>query len=428
MNALTNMIQKLSSEFESKFVPTLKGKRKVGREAEYPVVKENGEAADVQLLWPDLAKKFSCKTLYDGGAKEGVIVSLEGEKYSYSLEVGKGTMEVITGPCENLLALKKVHEEAVGLLVEVAKVHGFRVLGSGIQPLTKPSLELMSPKHRYKVLHKVLGDDWLWFTVTASDQIHVDIARSEIVEMMNYGNLIAPLIVAFCANSSVLEGRSYPMCSLREGNMGNIMKAENRHGMVLRPFKSVEEFISRMSSKICLVTREDGVIQAYSGKFSDYLLEHGPNFDAFLLHEHYIWNSARARSAHSTIEIRPACQQPWHEHMAFCALAVGLIEARKPVMEFVEKKLGKDYWPILTETHLAVVQKGLQAPEPTPDFLKTILGFTETALKARGFGEEVLMQPLWKRLQLKMNPAQTSRKIFAEKGLKGLMDVLTVSE
>ena len=54
-------------------------------------------------------------------------------------------------------------------------------------------------------------------------------------------------------------------------------------------------------------------------------------FEAFLLHDHYVWHSARLRTAYGTVELRPACQQPPHEAMAAAALYLGLVEGRAEI-------------------------------------------------------------------------------------------------
>lgn len=48
-------------------------------------------------------------------------------------QVGYGTVEVITGPCDTLHELKEVHERAVSRLVRAAAELDMHVLGFGIQ-------------------------------------------------------------------------------------------------------------------------------------------------------------------------------------------------------------------------------------------------------------------------------------------------------
>ena len=54
----------------------------------------------------------------------------------------------------------------------------------------------MSPKQRYQSLYRAMGEEWLWYAVTASDQVQIDIGRDELVHMLNLGNLMTPVIIA----------------------------------------------------------------------------------------------------------------------------------------------------------------------------------------------------------------------------------------
>ena len=90
-------------------------------------------------------------------------------------------MEIITRPCEDVNEIAEVYDRALCQLVESADEVGAKVLGFGIQPQSAPSRELLTAKPRYWTLLEALGDPWLWFTVTASDQTHVAINRGEVL-------------------------------------------------------------------------------------------------------------------------------------------------------------------------------------------------------------------------------------------------------
>ena len=419
----------LASAFASHFPPTLPRLRTIGREAEYPVVTADGEAADVRRLWEPLLAVADFHVKYDDPDRQELIVGLEGADVGYFLEVGLGTVEVITGPCDDLFELQAVHEAAMQRLVWAARQLDYRVLGYGIQPLTPPSFQLMAPKQRYKAIYQAMGADWLWFTITASDQVQVDIGRPELVRMINFGNLMAPVIVVLCANSPVYGGTLSPFCSAREGLMGQIYAAEHRHGMIGRPFANLVDFIRTMAEQPCLVLRRaDARYVPYDRPFVAYLAEQGPDFPAFLIHEHYIWNSARARVAHATLEIRPACQQPWAEHMAAAALALGLVEAVDAIEAYLEQLFGVGVWPALRAYHRQVITHGLQAPEPAPQFLHSILTMVAEGLQRRGRGEEVFIEPLFDRLARSANPAQEVRRGFEQGGLQQLLAMVEIGD
>ena len=123
-----------------------------------------------------------------------------------SLEVGRGTIEIITKPCQTLQEIQDVHERAVRRMLVATSRLGLSVLGFGIQPVTEPSAALMAKRRRYNTLLRVIGDPWLLFTVTASDQVHIDVTEPELVRMINLGNLLSPLIVRTNASGLLRSG------------------------------------------------------------------------------------------------------------------------------------------------------------------------------------------------------------------------------
>lgn len=425
---LRSAYEQLAERFVEAFPPVLAGPRTVGREAEFPIVGARGEAVDARRLWNVLLEQGDLEPEYGPGPAGGrpFIVGATGREFSYALEVGLGTIELSTRPCRTLHEVDTIVQTAVGRLVRAAARFNWRVLGYGIQPFSPPSLGLMSPKQRYLSLYRAMGAEWLWYTVTASDQLHVALARPEMVHLLNFGSLMTPVIIALCANSPVYDGKPSPFCSAREGVMAEIRAGEHRHGMLARPMHDILEFVEMLSESTYLIVQESGAIIPSSQPFYEYLREHGPDFKAFLFHDHYIWNSARLRAAYGTLEVRPACQQPWNEQMAVAALVLGLVEAWQPIESYVRDALGNVYWEMMRVYHRQAIHHGLAAPQPAPDFLATVVDLARRGLIARGFGEETLLVPILRRLERGMNPAQQARHIFRSDGLAGLLDHATI--
>lgn len=419
---------RLAERFAASFPVAQPGLRTVGREAEYPVVGLRGEAVDVRRLWNVLLEGGDLQPEYGAGAPghASFIVGLKGRDYSYALEVGLGTIELNTRPCRDLWEVQRIMEVAVSRLVHAAARFGWRVLGYGVQPASPPTIGLMSPKQRYLSLYRAMGEAWLWYTVTASDQLQFSVRRDEMLAMLNYGNLMAPVIIALCANSPVFGGKLSPYCSAREGVMAGIRAVEHRHGMPPAPFASLYDFVRTLSQPTYLIRQTGGEVVPSSRPFTAHLAENGPDFQAFLYHEHYIWNSARLRAAYGTLEVRPACQQPWGEHMAAAALILGLAEALPAVMGYIEDVLGEGYWEELRVYHQQVIRHGLSAPQPAPDFLAEVVQRAQAGLAERGLGEEALLAPLWARLGRRQNPAQRARRLFQADGLPALVAAAAV--
>ena len=420
MNALEATYAELADRFVADFPASVAYPRTIGRELEFPVVNATGQAGDVRRVLARLAAEGDLQVHTDPGA-QNMVVALDGSDYNYELEVGVGTVEVVTRPCHSLQEMERIVRTAVDRLVRAAATFGWQLLGYGIQPVTPPTLPLMAPKQRYNSLYRVMGAEWLWYTVTASDQCHVAIARDEVIPLLNFGNLMTPVLIALCANSPIYTGKLSPFCSGREGEMALIHAQEFRHGMPARPFVDAKDFVRSTAQATHLIHRVQNMVIPQSRPFAAYLQEHGADYDAFLFHEHYIWNSARVRPTYGTIELRPACQQPWPEQMAAMALGVGLIEAATAINDYVQTTLGRDYWSILRTYHKQVIVHGLAAPQPAPAFLQQVVLLAEQGLRSRGQAEEAFLRPIFDRIYRRQNPAQRVHQAFQVDGLAGLL-------
>src|SRR5439155_774224 len=194
---------------------------------------------------------------------------------------------------------------------------------------------------------------------------HVDITRAEIADAVNTLNLLAAPLIALTANSSVYAGRPGHYLSGREGLLGAL--GADRAGMTPRAFVSVEEFVAYICHYPCYVLRRGGGFREYNRPFTEYLRRHGPDIDAYLWHEHYTWNSARPRAHTSTMEIRPACQQPHDASLVVAALGLGWVEALGELRGFLADAV-TDPWATLRQYRRAAIVQGLRATEPVKGF------------------------------------------------------------
>lgn len=142
------------------------------------------------------------------------------------------------------------------------------------------------------------------------------------------------------------------------------------------------------------------------------------------------WAAARPRVQQRTIEFRAACQQPWDEHMVVAALSLGIMESLQVINR--DPELGSLLgWRIQRKLYKAAAKEGLAAEVdtlPTKRMLARLLEICDDALKKRGNGEEVYLEPLWRRLEAGENPGQTVRRILETDGLQAAIDHLTVPD
>jgi gamma-glutamylcysteine synthetase len=391
----------------------------IGREAEFPIVYPDGRAGDVSQLWKPLLARGGYVPRYDDPKTNRLIVAVKGPDGTVEVEVGCATVELVLGPYEDLWQLAEGSTRLLRDVGDAAHQVGMRVLGLGIQPRSRSSPALMTPKRRYGYFAKAVGRAWWHFTATAADQVHVDISRSEIVDAVNTLNLLSAPLIALTANSSVYAGRLGRYLSGREGLLGTL--GENRAGMTPRPFQSVEEFVRYICHYRCYVLRRNSSFRLYNRPFEKYLRDHGPDLDGYLWHEHYTWNSARPRPHNSTVEIRPACQQPHAEPLVVAALALGWVEARAEVQAFLEDAL-PDPWRTLRRYRRAAIMNGLRAQEPVTRFVESVLRLAESGLRRRGRGEESFLGPLWERLERRTTPGDRTREMMRLEGVAALID------
>jgi glutamate--cysteine ligase len=419
-NLVRDGIKLITTQFESRFREHLRPIRQVGREAEFPVVTRDGRAGDVSQLWEPLLAGGGWTPVYDDQTARTLIVALQRADITIAIEVGRGTIELSLGPYDDLWQLQTAFDDAVALVARVAESRGMYLLGFGIQPRTPASAALMTPKRHYRALYRAIGAPWLRLTTTAADQTHVDICRAELVDAINWMNLLSAPLIALCANSSVYAGRAGRFLSGREGLLRDL--GETRYGMTPRRFGDIEEFISYLCDYRCFVLPDGDGFKQINRPFTNHLTLPSPHlFQDFLFHEHYVWNSARARVANSTIEVRPACQQPPGESMAANALILGWVESLPQIAAYCADALGTEPWQTMLCYRRAVVYDGLTAREPAPNFIRGLVHIAEAGLARRGRGEEKFLEPVWRRVERRESPGARARKIMQRKGIEGLV-------
>jgi len=413
-----NPVERVAERFRSEFAPENPSWRTIGREAEHPLVFEDGTAADLAALWPHLLEGGGFEVEVDPDA--GTVFA-QGERFAYSAEVGRGTIEVIGNPEQDLHGVAEAHAAAMARLLRAADREGVRVLGFGVQPVSPATPELMTPKTRYGILHEAIGDLWLSFTRTASDQVQIDVGRPELIAITNTCNLLAPVTVGLLGNSSIADGAWAGVCSLREAQMGMIGIDSARHGMPHGPFRDVRHAVELAFGMDFWMDRVDGEVVQRTGTFADFAVHADPArlFEAYLVHEHYIWHAARPRSAHSTLELRSAGQQPNDSSMVATAWGLAQVEAAAEMQALLDDRYD-DPWDELHAWHGHAVATGLKHLDRA--FLRELVLVGMRGLERRGRGEQVFLEPLLDRLERGKNPAQDARDWLASDGIVGFVE------
>lgn len=401
--------------------------RSVGREAEFPLVSVDGRAGDASRLWPLLMEE-GCQPIRDEvpGGPPGAVIGVRGPGWQCLVEVGRCTVEVVVGPRPSLHDLHRDVGRALSMVLPAARRAGYRLLGYGIQPRTRPGPAVLAPKRRYSVMRRATGDRWLRWGVTASDQIHVAVSRDEVIPVLNALNGLSGAVIALTANSPVYGGRPGRFASGREGLMEDATGEAYRHGALPRPFADIEDWVRFVLGFRCLFLPDGrGGFQEPGRPMVD-VIGGRPDLKAFLFHDHYVWPSARPRARLGTMEIRPACQQPPHESWAAAALAAGLAEEHRQAWVLVEDRFGPNGWNALLAVRRRAVRSGIRLGEEDRRFLGEVVGLAERGLAARGLGEEHLLDPVRARLERGEGPADVARRNAVRGGPPALVDALAL--
>jgi len=421
--AAARTTEELAARFEACFPDRARSPRWVGREAEYPLVTEQGRAGDAGRLWPVLLEESGCEPVRDvpPGGEPGAVIGVRGERWECLMEVGRCTVEVITGPRPSLPELARDHDRALSRVVSGARRVGLRLLGYGIQPRTPARAAPLSPKRRYPYLVEATGGGWETWCITASDQIHLDTSQDELFPLVNALNGLSGAVIALTANSSVYGGRPGRFASGREGLMASVTGEPYRHGAVPQAFADSEDYVRFVLGFRCLFLPDGrGGYRLVEEPLTD--LEGNEGFERFLFHDHYWWPSARARPRLGTVEVRPACQQPVEASWAPAALALGLAEAIDQAADIVEER----GWTPLLEYRERAVIRGMSAPEPGEGLLRDVLEVAAEGLRRRGLSEEDLLDPLWERLDRRTGPADQVRRLARKRGAAAVPDAVAL--
>lgn len=407
----------LARAFASRFPERIDKEATVGREAEFPLVDPAGRAGDTARLWPVLLERSGGHPVHDvDGSGKPLLVGVRAERWFCLAEVGRGTLEVGIGPRASLAELESDLREALECVVPAAASFGYRLLGYGIQPRTPPSRHLLTPKRRYLTLVEATGSGWLRWTVTASDQLHVAVARHQVVRTMNALNAASGAIIALCAHSPVYAGRP-GAASGREALSAGVTGERFRSGAVARPCSDLEDYVRTCARfrTLFLGSAEAGFTRP-DIPFEALLEDRELSLEDFLLHEHYLWPSARPRARLGTLEVRPACQQPGPSFAA-AALSLGLVAAANEVLEIADLP-----WRSLLAYRARAVRRAMGAPEPRPGFLRDLVEAAERGLRSRGFGEERYLAEVRERLERHSGPAAEARRLFERGGAKRIIE------
>lgn len=444
--------------------------RRIGSELKFPIVEEDGAAAGLdktEALWNFLSRK-GWTTFCDAatGKTAGAVRPGEMNEHRASCETGFCKVEFSLAHAGDLHSLQRSIEEVLDLAGEFRRMSGGIFLGFGIQPVTPPGKHLLMKKGRNLFWDRLFGGndhiapengtDVHLFTVSASNQAHIDVTMDEAVDAVNVFNGLAGAQIALTANSNIWKGHvdeEYKCLGEMFWDWWLKEKCRSRYGVPEKKFRDLEDyFLSVLDFPPVYVKREGmPVCLPHCKSFSDFIecgegvtecgrdsglkacgltadgreveLRGGPgDIDQ---HFTFFWHNARI-SRYYTLENRVNDQQPPGEIMVVPALTLGLMENLERATELVDSYP----WDALRDMRIAAAMRGLEAVSEgvkAAEVASEMISVAEEGLKGRELGEEVYLLPLKERLERMCCPSDTAERVFCRGGIRGLIDFCGIS-
>ncbi|MEJ2696765.1 MAG: hypothetical protein P8013_08955 [Candidatus Sulfobium sp.] len=444
--------------------------RRIGSELKFPIVEEDGSAAGLdktEALWDFLSRK-GWTTFCDAssGKTAGAVRPGEMNEHRASCETGYCKVEFSLAHAGDLHSLRSSVEEVCRLAGEFRRESGGVFLGFGIQPVTPPGKHLLMKKGRNLFWDRLFGGndhiapddgtDVHLFTVSASNQVHIDVKMDEAIDAVNVFNGLAGAQIALTANSNIWKGRvdeEYKCLGEMFWDWWLKEKSISRYGVPEKKFRDLEDyFLSVLDFPPVYVKREGlPVCLPYCRSLSDFMecgnggsgcermsgekvcgltadgreikmREEPGDVDQ---HFTFFWHNARI-SRYYTLENRVNDQQPPGEIMVVPALTLGLMDNLEKAGELVDSHP----WEALREMRTLAARSGLKAEAggvKAAEVASDMVSIAEEGLKRRGMGEEEYLAPLRVRLEKMCCPADHAARVFRTEGVRGLIESCGIS-
>ncbi|MBN1589336.1 MAG: hypothetical protein JW888_07460 [Pirellulales bacterium] len=429
--------------------------RRVGAELKFPLVKQDGTAAEPEVLdalWIYLGEHGWTATIDRLSGK--VVGARIAGPYNDSLascETGYCKTEFSLAHVGNLFELKKSVNALRELLRPFADRHSVRFLGYGIQPVTPPSGALLFKKERSSFWDKAVpsnshippeqGDDVHLFTINAGSHVHVSVGMDEATDAVNVLNGLAGPQIALAAHSPVWQGKPDARYVCVNEKLWDWWKpAASRCGVPERAFVDLKDYVRTIENLVPIYVKRNGgpVLLPHFRTFGDYYKSEEtvgrsldgravalvPQLEDIRTHNTCYWYTARI-SQYYTVENRAFDQQPPGELVCAAALTLGLLSALDESRSLVAGHV----WSELRDTREAACRDGLHGKTVSlslAELASDMLAVARRGLAQRGLGEEHFLEPLEQRLCAKVCPADRAITLFQQGGVAGLVDQLAL--
>lgn len=357
-----------------------------------------------------------------------------------TMDAGRNVTEFIYSPVSSLHEFEADTRCMMDIAVAAASRRGYAYVGTGVHPLLTVHQGTWNPRPRYGALQRYLIQGGHETTRTASTQVTVD-ARDpgHLLAMLNVGNGLAGPIAALFANSGIFAGSIHEAeLASRVRTWQRICPEQRRVGIPVgvefaldktRRFRDLHEYLWYLFSlNYALHRLPDGMIEVVNQPFMTAIKTYGRTDDELSNMIQFMvgstWFDARWRVYdHHAVEFRVPCRQrQGDDEMACIAFLVGLAEN---AVEIEDTILGHRNWNFWRGFRKPCAKFGLKTKFDgvhVKDVLRAALELVRNGLERRGLDEEHYLEPLYRRLDCGITPAEEAFSRWGNGGVEAFIE------
>lgn len=427
-----------------KYIEPTKKKRQeyVGIEVELPIINLSKQAVDfekVHELTASFMKNFQFEVMSqdDDGNVNAVQHPVNGDILSY--DCSYNNLELSLGKEKALPMLYRRFSDYYAYIQQQLKQYHYTLTGMGVNPYRNYNRNIPIPNGRYRMLFHHLNSYPKYQNLpmyfheypnyglfSSASQVQLDVDYGDLTTTIRAFSRVEP-IKALLFNNSILVDEQEELACCRDMFWENSTHGINPHniGMFDCEIESVEELLDYIesASMYCVERGEkyinfspipvmeyfeqDTIMGEYYADGSYHDISFAPELGDLDYLRTFKFEDLTFRG---TIEFRSVCCQPVADVMTVSAFHLGL----KKQLKELDQLLREDsvlYHHGFSATEL----RKLFVRQELPDFVerealyeltKQVVDLAKKGLQERGYGEEVYLEPLYKRIRQQLNPAQ----------------------
>ncbi|MDR1565527.1 MAG: glutamylcysteine synthetase [Oscillospiraceae bacterium] len=441
MSVTENELRRL---VENRFIAPTRKKRKLyaGVELELPIVNLNRTAVDFAVVH-DLTLHFKEKFNFEESKRDedGNVCALENEAGDiFTYDCSYNNFEISLGKAENLCELDIRLTEYLLFIQKTLRTSNHALTGMGINPYRKYNVNEPIHNGRYRMLfhylssYKNFSGEKQFHSLPcfgmfcSASQVQLDIEYENLIPAIKAFNKLEPFKALLFSNS-VLNGEDDTFVNVRDMLWADSMQGVNPKnvGMHEPAPSSIEELIDYILDASIYCTEREGRYYNFSpiplreyyaqdtitGEYFDEEIgayktsSFTPQLEDFEYLRTFKFQDLTFRG---TIEFRSVCAQPISHRLAPAAFHLGLFAHTEELQNILDNDTSL-YGRGASPSVMRELANGYRLPdfiskEALQSTLLQILILSECGLRARGFGEEKYLLPLYERAKALKNPGQ----------------------